>query len=93
MTAGSSPSNPIPIVGVSTRAELDNAEAAQLNNLYGSGNWTITQRVQILDNGVYLERVSVALKSGVAAQVYFDITAVVYTTPSIWDDNDQRPGH
>jgi hypothetical protein len=93
MSSGSSFATAIPIVGVSTRVALDTAEANELNTLYGSGNWTITGRTQILNNGLYYERVDVCIKTGGNAQVYFNITSVVVANPEIWDDNDQRPGN
>lgn len=92
MSSGSSFATAIPIVGIATRAALDTAEANQLNTLYGSGNWNITGRTQILNNAHYYERLDVYIKTGNnTVQVYFDITSVVVANPEIWDDNDQRP--
>lgn len=93
MSSGSSFATAITISGVSTRAALDSAEATQLNTLYGSGNWTITDNTQILNNGLYYEQLDVNIKStGSNVEVYFNITSVVIANPEIWDDNDQRPG-
>jgi hypothetical protein len=93
MSSGNSPSNPIVLPAVTTRDALNAEEAKHLNSAYGVGNWTVTQRIQILDNGVYLEEVIVSLTSGGTGTLYFNITATVYANPNIWDDNDQRPGN
>lgn len=93
MSSGSSPKEAIPIVGVSTRAEVDAEQESHLNTAYGAGSWTLVGRSAMTYEGRSLEQVDVT--AGDPAQMYFDLTGLALDNDGgirgIWDDNDQRP--
>lgn len=96
MSNGSTPAEAIPIVGVSTREEINAYEESHLDKQYGSGSWTLSGRSGMTYESRALERLDISTPSTGDAQIYFDISAVATddeaTTRGIWDDNDQKPG-
>lgn len=95
MSNGSTPAEAIPILGVSTREEINAYEESHLDKQYGSGSWTLSGRSSMTYESRNLECLDVSTPATGDAQIYFDISAVATddeaTTRGIWDDNDQKP--
>jgi hypothetical protein len=96
MSAGDTPKEAIPIIGVSTRAAVNAAEDGHISTKYGESAWAVTGRALSYENNLTLEQVDVDLAEGSTAQVYFDLSALTLdeeddTIRGVWDDNDQRP--
>lgn len=96
MSAGDTPKEAIPILGVTTRTAVNAAEDGHISTKYGESAWSVTGRALSYQNNLTLEQVDVDLAEGSTAQVYFDLSALTLDDADgdirgVWDDNDQRP--